>query len=56
MDSKNIKGNRVERICIGVQLTKPLHNKLKIAAKEKSLTASAIVRLALLQYFESEGK
>lgn len=56
MDSKNIKSNKVGRICIGVQLTKPLHDKLKIVAKEKSLTASAIVRLALLQYFESEGK
>lgn len=48
--------NKIKRICVGVQLTESLHNKLKDVAKEKSLTASAIVRLALLKYFESEVK
>lgn len=48
--------NKIKRICVGVQLTEPLHKRLKDVAKEKSLTASAIVKIALLKYFESEGK
>jgi len=56
MDSTKKNNNEIKRICVGVQLTESLHNKLKDVAKEKSLTASAIVRLALLKYFESEVK
>lgn len=48
--------NKIKRICVGVQLTEHLHKRLKDVAEEKSLTASAIVRIALLKYFESESK
>ncbi|MBR1984488.1 MAG: hypothetical protein IKA31_01995 [Clostridia bacterium] len=56
MNNENQTSNEIKRICVGVQLTESLHNQLKAIAREKSLTASAIVRLALLKYFESEGK
>ena len=45
-----------ETICIGVYIPKETHAKLVAAAKEKELTLSDIVRIAIREYATKENQ